>query len=780
MNIGVADFIQAQRTLRIESALGADALLVERMRLREEISGLFELELSARSKTRDIAPDQLVGTLADVSLDLGAGERRTWNGLVTELFAGPNVTRELQSYRLVLRPDLWLLGQRSDCRIWMDRTSLEVAETLLSEHGVAPPNTAGVTEPPPPQHYSVQYNETDLAYLTRRLEEDGLFYWFEHEPGRHQVRIASHQVGYTTGDEPDVRYAGGSTDQNHISRFETRFLYTPGRRAGRDWNFETPGEVPGAATPSMVTLPRNERYELYEYPARALHDRTVGRQETLRMQAVEADHQRIEGASTARMLAPGRRFTPYDVANPDNVFEEHVILAIEHEALDLSYETGPGQPELSSRASNHQSANRSAAAGSGATRTEETGTEQPEYANRFLALPSRVPATPHRATSRPRIDGAQVAIVAGLEGEEINPDQYGRIKVWFPWDRRARRDGSDTCWIRVMQGWAGPGWGEQVIPRIGMEVMITYLEGDPDRPVVAGVVPNARQRVPYPLPEHKTKSVFRSDTHKGPGFNEVTFEDERGQENMFFHAQKDQTTRVLNDRVKRIDRHEVSAVGENRTVEVGRNQKHEVGGSMNTVVGGTGVSALALMTAVGGLAGHTAGLLQQAGAVAGGGGAALSAFAGTLASSALGFFGAGGLTGRSGVVSGPNPGRDAGRHLGDSGSTVGEAASGLFPMPGVMNTIVGSFRSESVGIASVEQVGMAKVTNVGATFLENVGTFRKTTVGDEFVIEVGRSRLVMRQDGTVIITGTNFNFTASGPVQINGSVVDLNRPGGAS
>jgi type VI secretion system secreted protein VgrG len=281
-----------------------------------------------------------------------------------------------------------------------------------------------------------------------------------------------------------------------------------------------------------------------------------------------------------------------------------------------------------------------------------------------------------------------------------------------------------------------------VIPRIGMEVVVEFLEGDPDKPLVTGCVYNGRQTVPYPLPEHKTKSVLRSNTHKGQGFNELTFEDEQGIENMFFHAQKDQTTRVLNDRTKRVDRHEAAFIGENRVVEVGNNQKHEIGGSLNMVVGGTGTSALALMAAVSGLAGHTAGLLKQAGEVAGGGGPALGGFAATLASSALGFLGGGGLSARNDAVSGESNRPDAGRTLGDKGSAVGDAASGLFPMPGVMNTIVGAFKSDTIGIARVEQIGMSKVTNVGATSLESVGKYKKVSVGETFEAQVGKSASV--------------------------------------
>ncbi|MEM8622750.1 MAG: type VI secretion system tip protein TssI/VgrG [Pseudomonadota bacterium] len=742
MNIETAGYIQAERILRVGSPLGEDILLPERVEIREEIGAFFEIVVNVRSKQLDIAPHDIVGKHVDVSLELGEGLRRPWHALCTDLRRGPRITRALHAYQLTLRPEWWLLTQHSDCRIWMDKDVLEIARILASEHGITAPITAGVIAPPPPQHYSVQWNETDWDFLARRMEEDGLFFWFEHEEGQHVMHVADHPSGYTEGEETDVRLALGSADRNRINGFERHYRYTPGKRAGRDWNFETPTIVPGGDSPSLVSLPRNGGHELYEFPARALDDAAVTRMEKLRMQATEHGHELVDGRSDLRTLAPGRLFKPYNVANSDDVYEMHVTRGIVHRIVDRSYETAP---------------------------------DEPEYANEFLAMPSRVPATPHRETHRPRIEGAQVAIVAGPEGEEIHPNGHGCIKVWFPWDRRAVKDGSDTCWIRVMQNWAGTGWGGQVIPRIGMEVMVNFLEGDPDRPIVTGVVPNPRQKVPYALPEHKTKSVFRSDTHKGQGRNEFTFEDEAGQENMYFHAQKDQTTRVLNDRTKRVDRHEVSAVGQNRTVEVGANQKHEIGGSMNLVVGGTGPLAIALTGAVNGLAGHTASLVKQAGDVAGGvGGIGIGAFASTLASSALGFFGMGGLFSRNGVVNGGDPSVDAGRALGDSGSGVGEAASGLFPLPGIMNTVVGAFKSDTIGVAGVEQIGVSKVSNVGVSAIESVGKYKKIAVGEEFVIECGDSKFIMKSNGEVIILGKTFNFHASDHFQMRGDPIDLN------
>ncbi|MFS4439586.1 type VI secretion system Vgr family protein, partial [Paracoccaceae bacterium GXU_MW_L88] len=190
--MSLSSVIQAMRILRIETPLGADALLAQKLQFREAISELFEGRMSVRSKSPDLKPQDLLGKSVDVSIELGDGQRRTWNALVTDLTAGPRQSRGLRHYEIVLRPDLWLLSQTSDCRIWMDKSALDVAEELMSEHGIAKPITGGVVDPVPTQHYSVQWNETDLDYLTRRLEEDGLYYWWSHQEGQHQMHIASH------------------------------------------------------------------------------------------------------------------------------------------------------------------------------------------------------------------------------------------------------------------------------------------------------------------------------------------------------------------------------------------------------------------------------------------------------------------------------------------------------------------------------------------------------------------------------------------------------------
>ncbi|MCR4266322.1 type VI secretion system Vgr family protein [Nitratireductor sp. ZSWI3] len=709
-----ADFIQANRILRIISPLGEDQLLPERATIAEGVSSLFEIVVSARAKRDDIKPEELIGRLVDVSLEVqqddDGGVRRPFNGLVTELSEGPPVTRGMRSYTLVLRPQLWLLSRRSNCRIWMDKTSLDIVQELLSEHGLPTPDVSGVITPPPAQHYSVQWNETDLDYLLRRFEEDGLFFWFSHEDGSHRLQVAD-SPGSWAGPSPSaqgearVRFSYGSTDRNHITSWTRRFAYVPGQRAGADWNFETPKIVPISATPSLVQMPDAIKRELYEFPARAPSMEAAERAEKLRMQSTEADHLRVSGASTVRVIEPGRRFTPYDVANPEAAFEEHVIVSIRHEVVDRSY---------------------------------ETNADSLEYKNEFQAIPSSVPGTPHRATRRPRIEGTQVAIVAGPAGEEIHPDQYGRVKLWFPWDRYAKKDGTDTCWVRVAQNWAGGGWGGQIVPRIGMEVMVAFIDGDPDKPLIVGFVPNPDNKVPYDLPANKTKSVFRTNTHKGQGFNELSFEDEAGREEVYLHAQRDNRIHVENSRSKRIDNNQSESIGHNKTIEVGNNHHEIIGGNMTLMVGPNilqkGVTA-------------AMGILRDK--------------MGNLLTDKLGVF-----TDRLGFL---------------SPATMGE---------GNMVIGVGKNKAETVMLSSTEIVGAAKALTIGGGYQvtvggvinesiavaawQEVGNNKVTHVGEKYELVVGKSSLVLDRDGNITLKGVNIVVEGSSSIKMDSKKIDLN------
>ncbi len=751
-------YSQIGRLLRIDTPLGEDVLLLEKFEGREEISELFAFVAVVRSTRTDLQQADLVGRLVDVSIDLtqGDGQLRSWNLLCVALHEGSMLANDLRHYTLVLRPQLWLLTRRADCRIFLSKSSVEICQLMLSEHGLPAPDTSGLVGPvpPPSRDYSVQWNETDLAYLDRRLEQDGVFYYFVHRLGQHVMHLANHQTAYRDL-QPDtaLRLSRGSSDRNQIFAFDRTYRFIPSQRAARDWNFETPARPPEGIGNSNVSGQieggsGGAKYELYEYPGRFMQNNAGEGAMRNRMQAAETDHDRVVGQSRVRPLMPARRFTPYDLSDPGQAYQPHIATRVTHQAEDPSYNIVSGvdaEPAL------------------------------PSYTNAFEATLASVPATPHRDTPQPRIDGAQIAIVAGPPGEEIHTDAYGRVKLRFPWDRRARGDGTDTVWVRVSQPWAGGTWGAQVIPRVGMEVLVTYEDGDPDRPLVTGVVPNPSNPVPYGLPGNKTRMVIRSRTYKAKGANEFTMEDGTGAENLFTHAQRDQTGRVLNNHTHRVDAHAVTSIGQNQSVEVGGNHKTEVGGSVNITVGGTGPGALALMQQLTGLAPLTAGLLQQASGVAGAGQLASGIMAASIASSALGFLSGVGLGSREGVVAGPSPIKDAGNQLRQSGTGVAADVGGILSgLPGVMNTVVGAVNTRSVGIADVEQVGVSKVVNVGASSIESVGKYKKIAVGEEFVIECGKSKFVMKNDGTVLILGTTFNFIATGHYQMQGDPIDCN------
>ncbi|NTF33965.1 type VI secretion system tip protein TssI/VgrG [Rhizobium skierniewicense] len=711
-----SDFIQASRVLKVKSPLGEDQLLPERMVINEGVSQLFEIQLNVRAKKEAVKPEELIGRLVDVSVEVqqgdgeeGSGVRRPFNGMVTDLHEGPPITRGLRSYAMTIRPQMWLLSRRSDCRIWQNKTSIDIVETLFSEHGIPAPDTSGIIKPPPAQEYSVQFNELDLDYLLRRFEEDGLFYWFSHEDGSHKLHVADTANGWlgpspSAQGEGKVRLAQGSSDRNHINDWARRFSYVPGQRAGADWNFETPGMVPGTMMPSLVQMPDATKRELYEYPARIRTVDEAERAQKLRAQSIEADHDRVFGASTSRILEAGRRFTPYEEAHPEHEYEEHVIIRASHTIVDRSY---------------------------------ETNSNEPEYRNQFEAIPARVPLTPHRSTKRPKIEGTQVAIVAGPEGEEIHPDQYGRIKLWFPWDRKAKKDGTDTCWVRVAQNWAGATWGGQIIPRIGMEVMVAFVDGDPDRPLVMGVVPNARQKVPYDLPANKTKSTFRTNTHKGVGFNELSFEDELGREEIYTHAQKDRNEKVNNNHTERVDNNWVQSVGNNKAIEIRNNHQEVVGGNMTIKVGPKNI--------------------------------------GTLLDIASNFSPLG---------------------IGLSGYNFGSRSTSL-PGQGNLSLFVQKNKSETVGMFSNTSVGSGMTTTVGTSYSISAGvnvnldsndqmSFSASSSiisssGEQYTIKCGKSSIQMYADGTVCLSATRFiidsseaEMNAKGDFYINGGKVMIN------
>ena len=784
-------YTQAGRLMAIETVLGEDALLLERFEIEEGINRLFTLQARVRAQRAEVRPEEIVGTAADLLLTLADGSQRAWNGLVTELHEGPLVTRGARQYALTLRPRLWLMSQRRDCRIFLEQSTLEVLETLCREHGIRDYDLAGITKKPEKRDYVVQWNETDLAYLLRRLEEEGHFYWFAHERGRHTLKLGDHPYAYDGSAETQVRLAFGSSDAEHIHDWRRQVSFTPGRRAGKDYEFLTPNLDLASRTPSIDRVPENAAYELYEYPARALTREASEQASRLRVQATEGDFDRVEGRSSVRTLAAGARFTPYEVAHPDHVYPAQVVTQILHRAEDPTYESGAGTPH---------------------------------YENSFATLPADRPATPHRTIPRPRIDGLQIARIAGPAGEEIHTDAYGRVKLAFPWDRRAKGDGTDTGWVRVTQSWGGTTWGQQIIPRVGMEALVAYQEGDPDRPIVTGIAPNPNNPVPYELPVNKTRMVLRSDSYKASGYNELAFEDQGGRECLHMLAQKDQTHRVGDTLTQHVQRDAIRNVGANHSLQVGANMQHNVGGGMSIAVGAVGGAVPRLVTAtLAGLMGQSSGLLGEAmGVVSGalqqatasglseapGGGAAgaaaaalgpdaptgsgsgadsaLGGIASTVASYAAALAGSGpalmnagaAANALAGVASPEGIARDAGGAVAAAGADTGRQVAGMIGS-GILNQVVGRLQNNSVGLAQTEQIGAVKALSVGNVYTQKIGNQLKIDVGDEVIISVGpngsaKSLLIMKGDGTILLKGIKIFVEGDSHIQMLTPMLDHN------
>ncbi|MGL4962990.1 MAG: type VI secretion system Vgr family protein [Inquilinus sp.] len=509
----VETLTQTGRLLAIETPMGQDVFLLEGMEGEEDLCALFSFRLRVRSKRQDVTPAEMVGLPISWTLELPGGGRREWSGVVGALEAGPMLGDGMRAYTVTAHPWLWLFGHTSDCRIFQHRTTQQILETIFAEAKIRDYDFGPVIGAKAVREYCVQYNETDLDFIFRLLEEEGWAWWFRHEPGedggqgRHVLVVADGAHAWTPGDEPELRYATTDVDLNNVTAWTRRFSFLPGRLAEADWNFEAPRAPQMQGQPSLAPVKANQLFELYRWGGRFTDHDQADQATRRRMEAHEARFEIVEADSRNRRVRPGQKFTLYGhPAVAENA--DYAVVAVHHAAQDTTYAGGGGAP--------------------------------PGYASRFTAVPATVRYTPAQRTPRPRIDGIQTAIVVGPPGEEIHTDQYGRVKVRFPWDRYAKGDDGDSCWLRVSQPWAGRNWGAQTIPRVGMEVLVAYVEGDPDKPMVVGVVPNTDQMPPLSLPANRTRTSLKTASSPGgAGFNELSFEDQAGAEEVFLHAQKD-------------------------------------------------------------------------------------------------------------------------------------------------------------------------------------------------------------------------------------------------
>ncbi len=536
-----ATWIEKDRLLLLDTPLGKDKLLLKSFTGSEGISEPFHFTLNLRSEDHAIKFDDIVGQKVTFGVKQYAGKERYFHGWVRNFAQFPPEER-LAVYRAEVVPWLWFLTRTTDCRIFQNMKVPDIVQQVFREFGFTDfeVQTQGSYDP---WEYCVQYRETAFNFISRLLEQEGIFYFFRHEKQKHVLVLADAPMahkpcpGHARVMYEQTRGLGAKEHEDVILDWAFENDFRSGKLALTDYNFETPTTNLLANIESSVNQGGNHTWELFDFPGEYEKRKQGDACTKVQMEEQETIHAIARGSSNCRGFTSGFRFDLMGFDRRD-LNASYVLTHIDHDGDEGGLYSGKGSGEA-------------------------------RYSNTFTAIPYQVPFRPARVTPKPIVHGAQTAEVVGPAGEEIYCDKYGRVKVQFHWDRRGQKDDKSSCWMRVSHAWAGKGWGAISIPRIGQEVIVDFLEGDPDRPIVTGRVYNALNMPPYALPDEQTKSTVKSNSSKGGGgFNEIRFEDKKDSEQIFIHAQKDQDIRVENDSREWI--------GHDQSLVVGRDCREQI------------------------------------------------------------------------------------------------------------------------------------------------------------------------------------------------------------
>lgn len=554
----------ATRQATVTTPLG-DKLLFHRMTGREELGRLSYYDVELFSKTDDVNPNALLGDLMTVNVALPSGDVRYFQGYVSR-FARVGWAHDHVVHRATLRPWLWLLTRRVNCRIFQNLSVPEVIEKVFGDYGFAD-FEAKLTGTYPVREYVVQYRESDFAFVSRLMEEVGIYYFFVHTADAHTLVLVDDLVAH----EPMPGYAEVPfyPPNTRVDEYFDHWTSTSEVQSGGfvldDYNFKTPAAMLRAERQD----PRahsNADLTQYEYPGGyevAGEGTALAR---VRVEEHQAEFERFQGDASCRGLAAGHTFTLTKYPRADQN-KTYLAIAAGYTVASESYES------------------------------QRIAGPREDFRCSVTALDAKVVFRPLRSTPRPRMSGPQTATVVGSAGEEIWTDEHGRVRLQFHWDREGKSDEESSCWVRVGQIWAGGGFGAQFIPRIGQEVIVDFLGGDPDRPIIVGSVYNGFNHPPFPLPENATQSGIKTQSSKGGNMsnaNIIRFEDKMGSEQLYVQAEKNKDVLVKANRTANIggnDRLEIAKnrdkkVGKNETIDVGENRKATIVGNDTTIVQG--------------------------------------------------------------------------------------------------------------------------------------------------------------------------------------------------
>jgi type VI secretion system secreted protein VgrG len=781
-------YTQANRLIAIETPLGEDVLLLRGLHGSEAISRLFQFELDLLSENRSISFDDVVGKNVTLRISLADGSARYWNGFVSRFSQG-HFESGLTEYHAVMVPWLWFLTRTADCRIFQNKKAPDIIKQIFKDLGFSDFKLqlyGDFVE----REYCVQYRETDFNFVSRLMEEEGIFYFFEHEHGKHTLVLANDPSAHKPcPKQPSSRYsltAGSWQHEDVVLEWHQEQEVRPGSYAVTDYNFQTPSSSLAA------TVTGKNTYEIYDYPGEYRKRAEGDGLARIRLQEQEMPRLVARGSSACRAFTTGFRFDLKDHYRND-LNQSYLLTAINHVATQgISYTGG---------SSNDSELN---------------------YNNNFECIPSSTPFRPPRVTAAPVVQGCQTAVVVGPGGEEIFTDKYGRVKVQFHWDREGKRNENSSCWIRVSHPWAGKGWGAVSIPRIGQEVIVDFLEGDPDQPIIVGRVYNAGQMPPYGLPGQAVVSGIKSNSTKGGGgYNEIILDDTKGNELIRVHGQKDREKKIEhdersnigNDRTEGVGHDESITIGNNRTEKVGVNENITIGnnrtesvgvnetisiGSNRTETVGANESITVALTrtrnvgvnemvnvgaaqeiTIGGLQALTVGLTRAKTV-----GVSESVNIGTSQTVGIGTSQTVGI-GSSQTV---NIGTDRSETVGANKAV--KVGSNLSEDIGSDQTVkIGGKLAENVGSDHNNEVGGNRDTKISSNDTLDVGSNLKITAGSQITLETGQSKIVMKSGGQIEISGMSIeikgstsvkaeavtiNVEASGVNTIKGSLVKIN------
>ncbi|MEO7985611.1 MAG: type VI secretion system tip protein TssI/VgrG [Gemmatimonadales bacterium] len=510
----MAKFSQANRPMRVDTVLPVDDLLLEGFSGSEAVSSPFAYTLDLLSEKASVPAAKVLRTPVCLTIK-GSKFERSIHGIVRS-FTQLGQSEDLTSYRAEVVPWFWFLSLSSDCKIFQHLSVPEIVEQVFSGLGYSDYQMK-LVKTYPKRLFCVQYRESHLSFVSRLLEEEGIFYFFEHSSKKHVLTLADDNSAFKTcpGQSASrmATTAASWQEEDVVLTCEREDAVHTGKVTLRDYDYDQPM----LSLESAVT--GKEPEEAYGYPGGYTTLEEGERYARLQLEAEEAQRQVIRATSTCRAFQSGYRFDLKEHYSKETN-QPYVLLELRHTARAGDYRSWESTPM--------------------------------DYHNDFLAIPASVPYHPFRQTHKPRIWGSQPALVVGKKGEEIWTDKHGRVKVQFYWDRLGKKDENSSCWIRVSQPWAGKGWGSLAIPRIGQEVIVEFMEGDPDQPIITGKVYNADQTPPYDPSKGGVVSGLRSNTHKGKGYNEMSMDDTAGKEKVTIHAQYDMSTTVENNDTQHI------------------------------------------------------------------------------------------------------------------------------------------------------------------------------------------------------------------------------------